>query len=47
MIGGHVHVQSDAYISDKVGVHQFATIGRHSYVADQSKIVQDVPCYMP
>ena len=46
MIGGHVHIQSDAYIDEKVGVHQFSTIGRHSYVAGQSKIVQDVPCYM-
>jgi UDP-N-acetylglucosamine acyltransferase len=46
MIGGHVHIQSDAYISEKVGVHQFSTIGRHSYVVGQSKIVQDVPCYM-
>ena len=23
MIGGHVHIQSDAYIDEKVGVHQF------------------------
>jgi UDP-N-acetylglucosamine acyltransferase len=46
MIGGHVHIQSDAYIADKVGVHQFSTIGCHSYIAGQSKIVQDVPCYM-
>ena len=46
MIGGHVHIQSDAYIAEKVGVHQFSTIGCHSYVAGQSKIVQDVPCYM-
>jgi UDP-N-acetylglucosamine acyltransferase len=46
MIGGHVHIQSDAYIADKVGVHQFSTIGCHSHVAGQSKIVQDVPCFM-
>ena len=46
MIGGHVHIQSDAYIAEKVGVHQFSTIGRHSFVSGQSKIVQDVPCYM-
>jgi UDP-N-acetylglucosamine acyltransferase len=46
MVGGHAHIQSDAYISEQVGVHQFATIGRHSHVAGQTKIVQDVPCYM-
>jgi len=46
MIGGHVHIESDAYIAEKVGVHQFSTVGRSSYVAGQSKITQDVPCYM-
>jgi UDP-N-acetylglucosamine acyltransferase len=46
MIGGHVHIESDAYIAEKVGVHQFATIGRSSYIDGQSKITQDVPCFM-
>lgn len=46
MIGGHVHIESDAYIAEKVGVHQFASIGRNSYIEGQSKITQDVPCYM-
>jgi UDP-N-acetylglucosamine acyltransferase len=46
MIGGHVHIESDAFIAEKVGVHQFATIGRSSYIDGQSKITQDVPCYM-
>ena len=46
MIGGHVHIESDAYIAEKVGVHQFSTIGRRSFVDGQSKITQDVPCYM-
>jgi UDP-N-acetylglucosamine acyltransferase len=46
MVGGHVHIESDVYVGDKVGVHQFATIGRSSYIRGQSKITQDVPCYM-
>jgi UDP-N-acetylglucosamine acyltransferase len=46
MVGGHVHVESDAYIGEKVGIHQFATIGCSSHIGGQSKITQDVPCYM-
>jgi UDP-N-acetylglucosamine acyltransferase len=46
MVGGHVHIESDACIAEKVGVHQFSTIGRSSYIGGQSKITQDVPCYM-
>jgi UDP-N-acetylglucosamine acyltransferase len=46
MIGGHVHIESDAHIAEEVGVHQFATVGRNSFVDRQSKITQDVPCYM-
>jgi UDP-N-acetylglucosamine acyltransferase len=46
MLGGHVHVASGAVISEKVGVHQFVTVGAECFVGGQSKITQDVPCYM-
>jgi UDP-N-acetylglucosamine acyltransferase len=46
MLGGHVHVESSVSIGEKVGVHQFVTVGGFSFVDGQSKIVQDVPCFM-
>jgi UDP-N-acetylglucosamine acyltransferase len=46
MVGGHVHIESDAHIGEGVAIHQFSTIGRSCYVGRQSKITQDVPCYM-
>lgn len=46
MLGGHVHVESGAVIAEKVGVHQFVTVGSDSFVGGQSKITQDVPRYM-
>lgn len=46
MLAGHVHVDSDVTIAEKVGVHQFVTVGGGSYIGGHSKITQDVPCYM-
>jgi len=46
MLGGHVHVESSVSIGEKVGVHQFVTVGGLSSIDGQSKIVQDVPCFM-
>ena len=46
MLGGHVHIESWASIGEKVGVHQFVTVGGFSSVDGQSKITQDVPCFM-
>jgi UDP-N-acetylglucosamine acyltransferase len=46
MLAGHVHVESDVTIREKVGVHQFVTVGAHSFIGAHSKITQDVPCYM-
>jgi len=46
MLSGHVHVQSSVSIGEEVGVHQFVTVGGFSSVGGQSKIVQDVPCFM-
>jgi UDP-N-acetylglucosamine acyltransferase len=41
-----VHVESSAKIGEKVGVHQFVTVGGFSLIDGQSKIVQDVPSFM-
>jgi UDP-N-acetylglucosamine acyltransferase len=46
MVGGHVHIESDACIAEQVGIHQFCTIGCSSHVGVQSKITQDVPRYL-
>jgi UDP-N-acetylglucosamine acyltransferase len=46
MLAGHVHVESDVTISEKVGVHPFVTVGGGSFIGGHSKITQDVPCYM-
>ena len=46
MFAGHIHVESFATISGGVGMHQFVTIGAHSYIGGLSRIVHDVPPYM-
>jgi UDP-N-acetylglucosamine acyltransferase len=46
MIAGHVRIGSNAHIDEKVGVHQFVTVGEGCFVGGYSKITQDVPCYM-
>lgn len=46
MLAGHVHVASDVTIGEKVGIHQYVTVGNDSSIAGHSKITQDVPCYM-
>jgi len=46
LLGGHVHVESNAIISGAAAAHHFATIGRHAFVGGLSRIVHDVPPYM-
>jgi UDP-N-acetylglucosamine acyltransferase len=46
MVAGHVHIDSDVTIGEKVGVHQFVTVGGDSSIGGLSKITQDVPCFM-
>ena len=46
LLGGHVHVDSDATISGGVAVHHFATIGSYSFVGGLSRVLHDVPPYM-
>ncbi len=45
-LGGHVHVQSRAFISGGVMVHQFTTIGTLAMVGGNAKITQDVLPFM-
>jgi UDP-N-acetylglucosamine acyltransferase len=46
LLGGHVYVESRAAVSAAVGVHQFTTVGRYSFIGGLSRIVHDVPPYM-
>jgi UDP-N-acetylglucosamine acyltransferase len=46
LLGGHVHVASDATLSGGVAVHHFATIGSYSFVSGLSRILHDVPPFM-
>ncbi len=42
-MGGHVIVEDYAIISAFVGVHQFARVGRFSFIGGYAAITQDVP----
>jgi UDP-N-acetylglucosamine acyltransferase len=46
MFAGHIHVESFATFSGGVGLHQYVTVGTHSYVGGLSRIYHDVPPYM-
>ncbi len=46
LIAGHVHVGHNVVLSGFVGVNQFTTIGRCSYVGAASRVVQDVPPFV-
>jgi len=46
LVAGHCHVEDYAKIMGIVGIHQFATIGRHAAVGGMSRVVQDVPPFM-
>lgn len=46
LLGGHVHVHSDASLSGGVAVHHYATIGSFSFVGGLSRVLHDVPPYM-
>jgi UDP-N-acetylglucosamine acyltransferase len=46
MFAGHIHVESFAIVSGGVGLHQFVSLGAHSYVGALSRIYHDVPPYM-
>ena len=45
-LAGHVTVEDRAIISGLTAVHQFARIGRHSFVGGMSRVPKDVPPYV-
>ena len=45
-LAGHVIVEDRAIISGLSAVHQFARIGRHSFVGGCSRVAKDVPPYL-
>ena len=46
LLAGHVHVGDNVVLSGFVGVHQFTSIGRCSYVGGASRVVQDIPPFV-
>lgn len=45
-LAGHVTIDDKAIVSGLVAVHQFATIGRFSFIGGCSRVAKDVPPYV-
>jgi UDP-N-acetylglucosamine acyltransferase len=45
-LAGHVTIDEKAIVSGLVAVHQFATIGRYSFIGGCSRVAKDVPPYV-
>jgi UDP-N-acetylglucosamine acyltransferase len=45
-LAGHVAIDDRAIVSGLVAVHQFARIGRHSFVGGCSRVAKDVPPFL-
>lgn len=45
-LAGHVTIEDRAIISGLVAVHQFAKIGKHSFVGGCSRVAKDVPPFL-
>jgi UDP-N-acetylglucosamine acyltransferase len=45
-LAGHVTVEDRAIISGLCAVHQFARVGRHSFIGGCSRVSQDVPPFV-
>lgn len=45
-LAGHVTIDDHAIISGLCAVHQFAKIGRHSFVGGMSRVAKDIPPYV-
>jgi UDP-N-acetylglucosamine acyltransferase len=45
-LAGHVTIDDRAIVSGLVAVHQFARIGKHSFVGGCSRVAKDVPPYL-
>lgn len=46
MIAGHVTIESRAYISGAVGIHQFCRVGQLAMVGGHAHITQDIPPFV-
>jgi len=46
VLGGHVEVEDNAFISASVVIHQHVRIGKYSMLSGSSAITQDVPPFM-
>ncbi|MDH7598150.1 MAG: acyl-ACP--UDP-N-acetylglucosamine O-acyltransferase [Sedimentisphaerales bacterium] len=45
-VAGHCHIETGAWLSGLVGIHQFVTIGRWAYAAGMTSITRDVPPFV-
>jgi UDP-N-acetylglucosamine acyltransferase len=45
-LAGHVTVEDKAIISGLSAVHQFARIGRHSFIGGMSRVSKDIPPFL-
>jgi len=45
-ISGHCHIQTGAWLSGMVAVHQFCTIGKWCYAAGYAGIAHDIPPFV-
>lgn len=45
-LGGHVVVEEWAIVGGITGIHQFCKVGKHSIIANHSRVVKDVPPYV-
>jgi UDP-N-acetylglucosamine acyltransferase len=45
-LAGHVTIDEKAILSGLVAVHQFATIGRYSFIGGCSRVAKDVPPFV-
>ncbi|MBM4036575.1 MAG: acyl-ACP--UDP-N-acetylglucosamine O-acyltransferase, partial [Planctomycetes bacterium] len=45
-ISGHCKIEDKAWFGGMTGLHQFVTVGTHSFIGGGSRIVHDCPPYM-
>jgi UDP-N-acetylglucosamine acyltransferase len=45
-LAGHITIEEKAILSGQIGVHQFVTIGRYSFIGGCSRVAKDVPPYV-
>jgi UDP-N-acetylglucosamine acyltransferase len=45
-LGGHVHVETRAFVSGLVAIHQFCRVGKFAMIGGLARVVQDVPPYV-